>query len=161
MSPDLIFIRTAKLTIYNAIGIVPPESIIGGVQLVPRVGLVHLEVLVVIVALILVGVYTHLVGIPLEGDGGIETDLAALLMIDGADLKAVLVATDETRLLASVPRGASAHDGRLGEDAGSAVGVWPVLGIDGGELLFISSSSSFGGEGVIRCVLHMRLNGWE
>ena len=161
MITELFFIRTSKLTLYDAIGIVPPESIIGGVQLVPRVGLVHLEVLVVIVALILVGVYTHLVGIPLEGDGGIETDLAALLMIDGANLEAVLIATDETRLLASVPRGAGAHDGRLGENAGSAVGVWPVLGIYGGELVFISSSSSLGGEGVIRCILHMRLNGWE
>ena len=91
-----------KLTFYDAISIVPPESIVGGVQLVPGVGLVYLEILVVIVTLVLVSVHSHLVRIPLERDCGVETDLAVLLVIDGAYLEAVLVAADETRLLTSV-----------------------------------------------------------
>mmetsp|Transcript_16554 Transcript_16554/g.32656 ORF Transcript_16554/g.32656 Transcript_16554/m.32656 type:complete len:381 (+) Transcript_16554:1173-2315(+) len=54
-------------------------------------------------------------------------------MVDGADLKALLVAADQPRLLPAVPRRAAAHHRGLHEDARAAVGVGSVLGVDGGE----------------------------
>mmetsp|Transcript_22557 Transcript_22557/g.40133 ORF Transcript_22557/g.40133 Transcript_22557/m.40133 type:complete len:208 (-) Transcript_22557:665-1288(-) len=101
--------------------------------LISGIGLVHLEVLVVLVGLVLVGVNTNLVGVPLEGDGGVEADLAVLLVVDGADLESVLVSADEAGLLSAVAGGAGAHDGGLGEDAGAAVGVGTFQGVDGRE----------------------------
>lgn len=48
-------------------------------------------------------------------------------------LEAVLVAAENARLAASVPRAPAAHDARLDEDARAAVGVGPFLAGDGGE----------------------------
>ena len=105
------------LTFDDSVGIVPAEPVVGGVQLVPGVGLVDLEVLVVIVALVLVRVHPHLVGVGGEGDRRVEPHLPVLLVVDGAYLEPVLVPADEAGLLPSVAGGAGAHDGGLGEDA--------------------------------------------
>mmetsp|Transcript_3508 Transcript_3508/g.6415 ORF Transcript_3508/g.6415 Transcript_3508/m.6415 type:complete len:313 (+) Transcript_3508:763-1701(+) len=78
-------------------------------------------------------VHTDFVVVVRVGNGGIETDGAVLLVVHGAYLKPVLVAANEPGLLTAVAGGASAHDRGLHKDAGSAVGVGPVLGVNGGE----------------------------
>lgn len=83
-----------ELTLDNSIGIVTPESIIRGVKIIPSTGDINLEVLVMIVGFILMCIYTNLIGIALEGDGGIQTYLTILLMIDGADFESFLVTAD-------------------------------------------------------------------
>ena len=125
---------TNTLTINIHIGIVRLETSIRRVQLIPRIRLIHLEILIMLIRLILMRINTHLVIISQKGDGGIQSDLAILLVIDGAYFESVLVSADETGLLSAVATGARAHDGGLGEDAGAAVGVGAVLGVDGGEL---------------------------
>lgn len=83
-----------ELTLDNSIGIVTLESIIRGVELIPSTGDINLEVLIMIVSFILMGIYTNLIGIALEGDGGIQTYFTILLMIDGADFESILVTAD-------------------------------------------------------------------
>merc|ERR1711990_1163831 len=90
---------------------------VGRVERVARTRLVHLEVLVALLLLILVRVNTDLVVVVLISDCGINTNRPVLLVVDSADLKAVLVAADKARLLPAVPRGASTHHRRLHEDA--------------------------------------------
>lgn len=122
------------LTLDISIRIVPPESIIGRVEFVPRTWSIHLEIFIMIVRLILMSVHTHLVAVSSEGNGGIQSHLAILLMIDGANFESILVSANETRLLTSIAGGARAHYGSLCKDAGTAVGVGTVLGINGREL---------------------------
>ena len=47
--------------------------------------------------------------------------------------KSILVSTQQTRLLSAITRGTRAHDGRLGKDARSTVGVGTILGVNGRE----------------------------
>ena len=122
------------LTLDISIGIVPPETIIGRVELITRTGSIHLKVLVMIVGLILMCIHTHLIAVPFECDGGIQSNLTILLVIDGANFESILVTANETRLLTSITGGAGTHYGGLGKDARAAVGVGSILGIDGGKL---------------------------
>jgi hypothetical protein len=122
------------LTLDISIRIVPPESIIGRVELISCTGSIHLKILIMIICLILMSVHTHLVAIATEGNGGIQSDLAILLVIDGTDFESILVTTNESRLLTSIAGGAGTHYRGLGEDAGAAVGVRSIFGIDGGKL---------------------------
>ena len=55
------------------------------------------------------------------GDLGVDAHLAALRVVDGAHLEAVLVAADQARLAAAVARRARGHHRRLREDARAAV----------------------------------------
>ena len=122
------------LTLDISIGIVSPETIIGRVELITRTGSIHLKVLIMIVGLILVCIHTHLIAVPFECDGGIQSYLTILLVIDGANFESILVAANETRLLTSITGGAGTHYGGLGKDARAAVGVGSILGIDGRKL---------------------------
>mmetsp|Transcript_13471 Transcript_13471/g.52928 ORF Transcript_13471/g.52928 Transcript_13471/m.52928 type:complete len:586 (+) Transcript_13471:1619-3376(+) len=56
-----------------------------------------------------------------EHDGGVQADVAALAVVDGAHLEALGVSADEARLAATVAGGAGGHHAGLGEDAGAAV----------------------------------------
>mmetsp|Transcript_3850 Transcript_3850/g.5615 ORF Transcript_3850/g.5615 Transcript_3850/m.5615 type:complete len:295 (+) Transcript_3850:400-1284(+) len=86
-----------------------------------------------IVRLIFMCVDTNLIGITTVRNCSIDTDLSLLLVVNGADLESILVSTDETRLLTSITGSSSAHDGGLGEDTGSTVGVGSILRVNGGE----------------------------
>lgn len=103
-------------------------------QGISRTRSINLEITIVIISLIVMSINTQLVGIAPVTDGGIQPNLSVLLVVDGADFESVLVPADEAGLLAAVAGGSGAHDGGLGEDAGSAVGVGSFFGVDGGEL---------------------------
>mmetsp|Transcript_21564 Transcript_21564/g.46422 ORF Transcript_21564/g.46422 Transcript_21564/m.46422 type:complete len:225 (-) Transcript_21564:568-1242(-) len=60
-------------------------------------------------------------GVVAIGHGAVEADLAALGVVDSADLEAVLVATDEARVAAAVTRRARGHDAGLCKDARAAI----------------------------------------
>ena len=102
-------------------------------QGISSTGLVYLEIFVMIICLVFMSVHTNLIGITTVSNCSIDTNLSILLVINGADLESILVTTDKTRLLTSITRSSSAHDGGLGKDAGSTVGVRSILGVDGGE----------------------------
>lgn len=51
-----------------------------------------------------------------EGNGGIQSFLAALLVVDGGDGHAVLRAANQARLLSAIARRILAHDRRLDKD---------------------------------------------
>mmetsp|Transcript_57787 Transcript_57787/g.135683 ORF Transcript_57787/g.135683 Transcript_57787/m.135683 type:complete len:301 (+) Transcript_57787:764-1666(+) len=108
-------------------------ALVGGVQAVAGARLVHLEVLVADRLEVLVRVHADLVVLVRVRDRRVHTDRAVLLVVHRADLEALLVAADQTRLLAPVARGAAAHHRRLDENARAAVGIGAVLGVDGGE----------------------------
>ena len=91
-----------QLTWDVSIFVIPPEAIIGGVQLIPRIGLVDLEIRIVIVRLVLVRVHAHLVRVARERDARVQSDLTILLVVDGAYFESVLVPADEAGLLPAV-----------------------------------------------------------
>ena len=66
-------------------------------------------------------------------NGRVEPHDAAALVVDRADLEALLVAADQPRLLPAVARRAAAHDRRLREDARAAVRVGALARVDGRE----------------------------
>ena len=102
-------------------------------QGVTGTGLVDLEQFVVLLGNVIVCVDTDFVGVPTVRNGGIDTNGAVLLVIDGANFETVLVTTEQTRLLAAVARRLAPHDRGLGKDTGSTVGVGSVFGVNGGE----------------------------
>ena len=55
------------------------------------------------------------------GDRRVDAHLAALRVVDRADLEAILVAADKARLAAAVARRARGHHRRLAKDARAAV----------------------------------------
>mmetsp|Transcript_28269 Transcript_28269/g.95192 ORF Transcript_28269/g.95192 Transcript_28269/m.95192 type:complete len:327 (-) Transcript_28269:829-1809(-) len=101
---------------------------VGNVAAVVLLRRVRLEPQVVVVVLVGVredecragAVDLALVGVR---HGGVEADLAALGVVDGANLKAVLVAAHVARVPPAVARGAVRHHARLREDARAAVGT--------------------------------------
>mmetsp|Transcript_27947 Transcript_27947/g.80755 ORF Transcript_27947/g.80755 Transcript_27947/m.80755 type:complete len:307 (-) Transcript_27947:54-974(-) len=112
-------------------------SLVGGVELITGRGLVNLEELLVGVGNVSVGVDADLVGVIAVRDGGVEADLTPVLVIDGADLESLLVASDHAGLLPTVARGTGAHDGGLNKDARATVGVGTILGVDGADIVDI------------------------
>ena len=56
-----------------------------------------------------------------HGHGHAHADLAALSVVDGADLEAVFVAAQQARLAAAITRRARGHHGGLAEDARTTV----------------------------------------
>jgi hypothetical protein len=123
-----------QLTINISIRIVPLETLIRGMQLIPSARSINLEITIVIIRLIIMGIHTQLVGVTAVRNGGIQSNLSVLLMVDGADFESILVSADETGLLTTVAGGSRAHDGGLGKDAGSSVGVGAIFGVNGREL---------------------------
>jgi hypothetical protein len=103
------------------------------VQFVTRARSVNLEILIVLIGFVFMSIDTNLVVAVSVGDSGIEADVSIFLVVHGANLKAILVSTDESRLLAAIARGSTAHDGCLGKDTRSTVGVGSELGVYGGE----------------------------
>jgi len=96
-----------------------------------------------IIRLVIMSIHTQLIGIAFVRNGGIQSDLSVLLMIDGTDFESVFVSADETGLLTSVAGRSGAHDRSLREDAGSSVGVGAVFGVNGWELRTVERESAF------------------
>jgi hypothetical protein len=69
----------------------------------------------------------------LTSDGSVNSKLSMVGMIDGTDLKAPVVPSNDPRLLPPISRRPVSHHGGLGEDAGTTVGVRPHGGVDGGK----------------------------
>ena len=55
------------------------------------------------------------------------------LVIDGTNLKAFLISTNNSGLLTTISRGSPTDDGGLHKDAGATVWIRAILGVDSGE----------------------------
>jgi len=94
------------------------KAIIWRMKRTPCTGRINLEISTVILRHFLTSMdANNFILVAPEGDAGVQSDITALLVVDGVDFKSILVSAEEAGLLTSVAGGACAHDRGLGEDA--------------------------------------------
>eukprot|EP00967_Tisochrysis_lutea_P041906 scaffold50408_cov28-Tisochrysis_lutea.AAC.2 len=105
-------------------GAVRVEDTLGGgnVAAILRCRSVGLEPKIVVVVLVGVGHHNRLVRRIVVGDGGVKAHFATLLVVDGADLEALLGAADDARVALAIAGGAG--HGKINESRRDGHGPW-------------------------------------
>ena len=79
------------------------------------------------------GIHSDFVGIISVCNCSIQSNLAVFLVVNSANLEAILVSPEQTRLLPTVSRRTTSHHRCLGEYTRATVGIWAFTGINGGK----------------------------